>query len=420
MSHRRPAQFRVVPLLVAAVLVTIAAVGPATAFASVSVTRAAVSSGTLTVEGRATARRTITVDGVAMGTSDRRGTFRVSRSSYQPPADCTIDVNDGSATPAVAPLSGCTVASTPPPAPAPAPLDFVPETGSFQLGGEVGQYVIPLEVGVFANRWFYGSGGVLPYRWSVSAGALPPGMQLIQDDPNGDRARIGGTPTTAGTYTFTIRLADAAGASTSHPVSMTISDGTVLPGTSGLTSLTLSPSTVVGGTSTTATVVLGAPAPAGGAFTSVVSSNRGLAAATGDSVTVPAGATTATVPISTSAVTTTSTVTISGNYGGVTRSATLTLTPGATSTPTTPTEPTTSPDSVSIGRAEYESDKRSLRVEATSNRSGVTLRAYNTSTGALIGTLSGGGGTFSVSSNPGSVTVKSSGGGSATRTVTVK
>jgi hypothetical protein len=79
-------------------------------------------------------------------------------------------------------------------------------------------------------------------------------------------------------------------------------------------------------------------------------------------------------------------------------------------------------DTVSITRAEY--DGR-LRVEATSTSSSATLRAYVTSSGALIGTLSnsGGGqcrGEWSWPANPGSVTVKSSLGGSATRTVTLK
>ena len=64
-------------------------------------------------------------------------------------------------------------------------------------------------------------------------------------------------------------------------------------------------------------------------------------------------------------------------------------------------------------------------MEATSTSSSATLQAFVTSTNALIGTLSndGGGryrGEFNWSSNPGSVTVKSSLGGSATRTVTVK
>jgi hypothetical protein len=87
---------------------------PATAFGAVSVSRAEVSGGDLRIEGRAIANRSITVDGTAMTTSDRSGNFRVSRGSFTPPADCTVDVNDGSVSPAVARLSDCTVASPPP------------------------------------------------------------------------------------------------------------------------------------------------------------------------------------------------------------------------------------------------------------------------------------------------------------------
>ena len=403
MSRRRPLPLKSALLLAAATALVAGLLAPATALAAVTVTSAGVSSGTLTIEGRARADRAITVDGVRMTTSTRRGTFRVSRSSYVPPADCTVDVNDGSATPAVASLTGCTPATAPAPSP---PLDFAPEGGT---------YVIPLEVGVFANRFFWGSGGTLPYRWSVAAGTLPPGMALIQDDPDGALARVGGTPTTAGTFAFTLRITDARGASAAHEVTMTIGDGTTLPGEpgTGLISLVLDPSSVTGGGTSTGRVTLGAPAPAGGAFTTMASGNR-LLATVPDSVTVPEGSTTATFPISTVAVSATTTVTIDASYGGVTRTATLTLNP-----PAAP-PPTTSPDTVSIGRAEYDADKRTLRVDATSNRSGVTLRAYTTSSGALLGTLSGGTGTFSVSSNPGSVTVKSSAGGTATRTVTVK
>lgn len=66
-----------------------------------------------------------------------------------------------------------------------------------------------LAVGAHANWWFEGSGGVRPYRWSVSAGQVPPGMSLVQDNPDGPLARVGGTPTTPGSYTFTLRLTDA-------------------------------------------------------------------------------------------------------------------------------------------------------------------------------------------------------------------
>jgi hypothetical protein len=92
---------------------------PAVGHAAVSVTKAELKGSTLRVEGTAAANRTITVDGVAMGTSDDSGRFRIERSGFMAPADCTVTVNDGSATAATARLSGCTV-SSPPPATAPA------------------------------------------------------------------------------------------------------------------------------------------------------------------------------------------------------------------------------------------------------------------------------------------------------------
>jgi hypothetical protein len=80
---------------------------------------------------------------------------------------------------------------------------------------------------------------------------------------------------------------------------------------------------------------------------------------------------------------------------------------------------------VSIQLAEYDAGGRRLKVEATSTSSSATLTAHVTATDALIGTLQndGGGryrGEFSWPSNPGSITVKSSLGGSATKTVVAK
>ena len=96
-------------------LVLIAAlVVPSTARAAVTVSRAELSGTRLRIEGQATANRTITVDGVAMGTSDSSGAFRIERDPFAAPADCTVDLNDGSASPTSARLSGCTVSSPPP------------------------------------------------------------------------------------------------------------------------------------------------------------------------------------------------------------------------------------------------------------------------------------------------------------------
>jgi hypothetical protein len=102
----------VVGMLVLVGVLVVASVAQAT----VSISRAELNGSQLRIEGQASANRTITVDGVAMGTSDGSGKFKINRTGFIAPADCTVDVNDGSATAATARLSGCTVSSSPPPA----------------------------------------------------------------------------------------------------------------------------------------------------------------------------------------------------------------------------------------------------------------------------------------------------------------
>jgi hypothetical protein len=80
----------------------------------------------------------------------------------------------------------------------------------------------PTTVGTFNNLWIDGSGGVRPYRWAVTAGQLPPGMTLIQDNASGPLVRVGGTPTTAGTFNWTLRLTDAQNATVSRNLSVTV------------------------------------------------------------------------------------------------------------------------------------------------------------------------------------------------------
>jgi hypothetical protein len=64
----------------------------------------------------------------------------------------------------------------------------------------------------------FASGGVQPYTWSVVEGALPPGLEL----PKGENT-ISGTPTTAGTFTFTVRVTDDLDAFAEKEFSITIS-----------------------------------------------------------------------------------------------------------------------------------------------------------------------------------------------------
>jgi hypothetical protein len=174
-----------------------------------------------------------------------------------------------------------------------------------------------------------------------------------------------------------------------------------------LGSVSVSPATVTGGQTSSGTVRLSGPAPAGGAVVTLSSSNTNGATVPG-SVTVPAGATSINFTVSTKAVTSSSAITISAVYSGVTRTATLTV------------NPATAVDTVAIQRAEYSSQR--LRVEATSTNRTATLKVYVASTGALIGTLTGDGsgrykGEFSWSTNPQNITVRSSAGGSASASV---
>jgi len=63
-------------------------------------------------------------------------------------------------------------------------------------------------VGTAYLQNFFLSGGVGPYSASISSGQLPPGLSLSSSPP----ISITGTPTTAGTFTFTVRLTDSTGA----------------------------------------------------------------------------------------------------------------------------------------------------------------------------------------------------------------
>ncbi|HEU5271254.1 MAG TPA: Ig domain-containing protein [Jatrophihabitans sp.] len=74
-------------------------------------------------------------------------------------------------------------------------------------------------IGVAYQVNFFADGGVQPYTWSIPAGQLPPGLTLKPSAPAG----LSGTPTTTGTFTFTVAVTDSAGTKTTEPGSITIS-----------------------------------------------------------------------------------------------------------------------------------------------------------------------------------------------------
>jgi hypothetical protein len=68
----------------------------------------------------------------------------------------------------------------------------------------------PAMVGGAYALGFGFSGGAAPYTWSVASGSLPPGLALTSPyaTAGDNNSQLSGTPTTAGTYTFTMQLSD--------------------------------------------------------------------------------------------------------------------------------------------------------------------------------------------------------------------
>jgi hypothetical protein len=97
-------------------------------------------------------------------------------------------------------------------------------------------------------------------------------------------------------------------------------------GPATLNALSLNPISVTGGNSSTGTVTLTGAAPTEGAAVSLTSSNNAIAGVPA-TVTIAAGATSATFTATTSSVAATSTSTITATYNGVARTATLTVKP---------------------------------------------------------------------------------------------
>jgi hypothetical protein len=178
-----------------------------------------------------------------------------------------------------------------------------------------------------------------------------------------------------------------------------------------LSGLTLNPSSITGGSSIQGTVTLSAPASTA---TSLNLSSSSALASVPASVTIAAGASSANFTVTTTPVASPASVTISATLNATTLAATLAL--NAAPAPA---------DTGSITLAQYDTAKRTLRVEAASTRSTATLQAFVTAGGQLLGTLTnnGGGkytGQFTSATNPQSITVRSSLGGAATRSVVAK
>jgi hypothetical protein len=209
--------------LLAALLLTLV-VAAAAGEAAVTVTRAEVNGSRLRVEGSALPNRTITIDGVAMGTSDGGGTFRIERDPFTRPADCTVDVDDGSGTPAVTTLFGCTVQPPPPPPPEPPPPQPPPPPPPPSEFRIVTDTLPNANVGTEYTGYIEALGGQGgPIRWSLIGGRVPNGMQFAGDSLRlTQTTAVLGRPTTVQTTTFTVQARDQSGNTTSKMFSLTV------------------------------------------------------------------------------------------------------------------------------------------------------------------------------------------------------
>lgn len=80
----------------------------------------------------------------------------------------------------------------------------------------------PRSVGVAFSFAFMATGGLPPYTWSLLTGPLPPGLTLSS------AGVLSGTPTTAGTFPYTVKVTDAANRSATINCSLVIVAGPVI------------------------------------------------------------------------------------------------------------------------------------------------------------------------------------------------
>ncbi|MCZ2148812.1 MAG: Ig domain-containing protein [Bryobacterales bacterium] len=84
-------------------------------------------------------------------------------------------------------------------------------------------------VGVPYSQQVQATGGAPPYSWSVSVGALPPGLSIATVNNFGV---ISGTPTAAGTFNFTIQVFDSQEHTASRSFTVQITSGITIQTTS--------------------------------------------------------------------------------------------------------------------------------------------------------------------------------------------
>jgi hypothetical protein len=184
------------------------------------------------------------------------------------------------------------------------------------------------------------------------------------------------------------------------------------PAGGSLKSVTLNPTSVTAGSNSTGTFSFTTPMR-DGAVVFLTSSNPAVAQVPTEGG-VSANTSSGTFNVSTSAVTTQTTVTITATWFGMTKSTTLTVKPGA--------PPAADKVAIKSARCQAKVNGCLLQIEATSSNPNAILSVYNGDGGGFLFTMTNnGGGKYSITqptiSPPARIIVKSNFGGSANATV---
>ncbi len=181
-----------------------------------------------------------------------------------------------------------------------------------------------------------------------------------------------------------------------------------------LTGLTLSPTSVVAGQYSTGMVTISSPAPSSGL--SILISSDNAAATVAGTIIVPAGATSGTFPIATSPASSNATANISAAFGGLTKSASLSIAAAS---------PVLTSVVVNPGNAVVQTGATQQFTATALDQNGVALSNQPTfiwSVGSGAGSISSSTGLFTAGSNAGGpFTVTATAGGvSGTASVTIE
>jgi hypothetical protein len=222
-------------------------------------------------------------------------------------------------------------------------------------------------------------------------------------------------PAGQGTVTFTIATNAAApptivqitAAIQNVPRTANLSVNAATPSGPSLSSVSVTPASVTGGSAATGTVAFNGVT--NGATVQLSSSDPAVVQVPAETV-VNGGASSGAFAVTTSAVSASTTITLTATWFAVSQTTTLTVTPGA---------PAPS-DRVAIPKARWKA--RLLTIEATSTNPNAILSVYTQSGGFMFTLTNQGGGRYFDQrgwvTNPQVITVRSNLGGSATATLT--